>query len=117
MNDDPAKEDKGITAESDLVHPKQKRRYYSSLIDAACEDLPTGLKKAGSIAAMRLGIGFIGRQAKYRVELPGYPILGDGKGDNQNHAIPFMRGLFTQCIDANQGAYFEPWLRFESFAN
>lgn len=83
-------DDKGITAESDLVHPKQKRRYYSSLIDAACEDLPTGLKKA-----------------KYRVELPGYPILGDGKGDNQNHAIPFMRGLFTQCIDANQGAYFE----------
>lgn len=83
-------DDKGITAESDLVHPKQKRRYYSSLIDAACEDLPTGLKKA-----------------KYHVELPGYPILGDGKGDNQNHAIPFMRGLFTQCIDANQGAYFE----------
>ncbi|CAK9110029.1 1 [Durusdinium trenchii] len=83
-------EDKGITAELDLVHPKQKRRYYSSLIDGACEDLPTGLKKA-----------------KFRVELPGYPILGDGKGDNQNHAIPFMRGVFTQCIDANQGAYFE----------
>ncbi|CAK9105380.1 unnamed protein product, partial [Durusdinium trenchii] len=70
-------EDKGITAELDLVHPKQKRRYYSSLIDGACEDLPTGLKKA-----------------KFRVELPGYPILGDGKGDNQNHAIPFMRGEF-----------------------
>eukprot|EP00913_Durusdinium_trenchii_P035902 g33594.t1 len=47
-------EDKGITAELDLVHPKQKRRYYSSLIDGACEDLPTGLKKA-----------------KFRVELPG----------------------------------------------
>lgn len=83
-------DDKGITAELDSVHPKQKRRYYSSLIDGACEDLPTGLKKA-----------------KFRVELPGYPILGDGKGDNQNHAIPFMRGVFTQCIDANQGAYFE----------
>ena len=49
-------------------------------------------------------------QAKFRVELPGYPILGDGKGDNQNHAIPFMRGVFTQCIDANQGAYFDPVL-------
>lgn len=48
-------------------------------------------------------------QAKFRVELPGYPILGDGKGDNQNHAIPFMRGVFTQCIDANQGAYFDTW--------
>ncbi|CAJ1416044.1 unnamed protein product [Effrenium voratum] len=83
-------EDKGITGELDLVHPKQKRRYYSSLIDGSCEDLPTGLKKA-----------------KFRVEQPGYPILGDGKGDNQNHAIPFMRGVFSQCIDANQGAYFE----------
>lgn len=40
------KDDKGITAELDSVHPKQKRRYYSSLIDGACEDLPTGLKKA-----------------------------------------------------------------------
>lgn len=39
-------EDKGITGELDLVHPKQKRRYYSSLIDGSCEDLPTGLKKA-----------------------------------------------------------------------
>ena len=48
-------------------------------------------------------------QARFRVELPGYPILGDGKGDNQNHAIPFMRGVFTQCIDANQGAYFDSW--------
>jgi hypothetical protein len=44
------------------------------------------------------------------VELPGYPILGDGKGDNQNHAMPFMRGTLAQCIDANQGAYFEQML-------
>eukprot|EP00931_Biecheleriopsis_adriatica_P039465 TRINITY_DN22569_c0_g2_i1.p1 TRINITY_DN22569_c0_g2~~TRINITY_DN22569_c0_g2_i1.p1 ORF type:complete len:2009 (+),score=358.66 TRINITY_DN22569_c0_g2_i1:92-6118(+) len=83
-------EDKGITGESDSVHPKQKRRYFSSLIDAKSKELPTGM-----------------REAHYKVELPGYPILGDGKGDNQNHAIPFMRGVFTQCIDANQGAYFE----------
>lgn len=27
--------------------------------------------------------------------------------DNQNHAIIFLRGIFSQCIDANQGGYFE----------
>eukprot|EP00429_Kryptoperidinium_foliaceum_P001789 CAMPEP_0176014538 /NCGR_PEP_ID=MMETSP0120_2-20121206/6876_1 /TAXON_ID=160619 /ORGANISM="Kryptoperidinium foliaceum, Strain CCMP 1326" /LENGTH=258 /DNA_ID=CAMNT_0017347485 /DNA_START=34 /DNA_END=807 /DNA_ORIENTATION=- len=47
------------------------------------------------------------RTPRFRIELPGFPILGDGKSDNQNHAIPFMRGIFCQCIDANQGAYFE----------
>eukprot|EP00933_Yihiella_yeosuensis_P040353 TRINITY_DN34639_c0_g1_i1.p1 TRINITY_DN34639_c0_g1~~TRINITY_DN34639_c0_g1_i1.p1 ORF type:complete len:1965 (+),score=368.55 TRINITY_DN34639_c0_g1_i1:571-5895(+) len=84
-------EDKGITSEVDNVHHKQKRRYFSSLIDRKCPvDPSTGMKKP-----------------KLRIELPGYPILGDGKGDNQNHAIPFMRGPFSQCIDANQGAYFE----------
>ena len=31
-----------------------------------------------------------------------YPILGDGKGDNQNTAVPFTRGTYVQCIDANQ---------------
>ena len=31
-----------------------------------------------------------------------FPILGDGKGDNQNSAIPFTRGTYVQCIDANQ---------------
>lgn len=30
--------------------------------------------------------------------------------DNQNHAIIFLRGIFSQCIDANQGGYFEQML-------
>src|SRR5260370_30566179 len=29
------------------------------------------------------------RRPKFRIELPGNPILGDGKSDNQNHAIIF----------------------------
>ena len=37
-----------------------------------------------------------GRSPKYRIELPGPPILGDGKGDNQNHAIIFTRGAIVQ---------------------
>ena len=44
-----------------------------------------------------------GRRApKYKIEIPGFPILGDGKGDNQNTAVHFTRGTFVQCIDANQ---------------
>ena len=85
--------DKNVHAEVDRVHPRQHRRYFSCLIDGACQDIGGGKRKA-----------------KFQVELPGYPILGDGKSDNQNHAIIFTRGIFGQCIDANQGAYFEQML-------
>eukprot|EP00958_Prasinococcus_capsulatus_P024333 scaffold3772_cov390-Prasinococcus_capsulatus_cf.AAC.11 len=43
----------------------------------------------------------------YRVELPGPPILGEGKPENQNHAIVFTRGEVVQVIDMNQDGYFE----------
>jgi 1,3-beta-glucan synthase len=86
-------EDKGSASGQDLVHSKQARRYYSCLIDKHSRVLDCGR-----------------RVPHLRVELPGYPILGDGKGDNQNSAIPFMRGSFSQTVDANQGAYFEQML-------
>eukprot|EP00928_Gymnodinium_smaydae_P041493 TRINITY_DN28077_c0_g4_i1.p1 TRINITY_DN28077_c0_g4~~TRINITY_DN28077_c0_g4_i1.p1 ORF type:complete len:1952 (-),score=281.40 TRINITY_DN28077_c0_g4_i1:28-5328(-) len=87
-------EDKNETADKDRIHLRQQRRYFSCLIDKTCPPVPGTLKLA----------------PKLTIELPGFPILGDGKGDNQNHAIPFMRGLINQCIDANQGAYFEQML-------
>jgi len=82
--------DKGDHATADSVHLCQERRYYSCLIDRTCK-----IDESKPYKPM------------FRIELPGFPILGDGKGDNQNHAIPFMRGHFSQGIDANQGAYFE----------
>jgi len=85
--------EKNLTADADKVHQHQGRRYFSCLIDRSCSLLPNGR-----------------RAPKFRIELPGFPILGDGKSDNQNHAIPFMRGAFCQCIDSNQGAYFEQML-------
>lgn len=85
--------EKGADGDADGVHPSQSRRYFSCLIDRTCERDDRGRRKP-----------------KFKIELPGYPILGDGKGDNQNHAIPFTRGTFLQCIDANQGAYFEQML-------
>ncbi|KAI8807803.1 1,3-beta-glucan synthase component GLS1 [Cladochytrium replicatum] len=51
---------------------------------------------------------------KYRIQLPGPPILGDGKSDNQNHAITFCRGEFLQLIDANQDNYLEEALKVRS---
>jgi callose synthase len=38
----------------------------------------------------------------YSIKLPGNPILGEGKPENQNHAVIFTRGDAVQTIDMNQ---------------
>ncbi|KAM3698993.1 hypothetical protein ACJW31_06G228400 [Castanea mollissima] len=44
----------------------------------------------------------------YRIKLPGRPIdVGEGKPENQNHAIIFTRGEALQTLDMNQDNYFE----------
>ncbi|KAF9081904.1 1,3-beta-D-glucan synthase [Mortierella sp. AD031] len=50
---------------------------YSVLIDGQCELMPEGKRKP-----------------RFRIRLPGNPILGDGKSDNQNHSIIFTRGEY-----------------------
>ncbi|KAH8833629.1 1,3-beta-glucan synthase [Flagelloscypha sp. PMI_526] len=73
-------------------------RLFSALIDGHSEiDERTGKRKP-----------------KFRVELPGNPILGDGKSDNQNHAIIFYRGEYLQLIDANQDNYLEECLKIRN---
>ncbi|KAH9951333.1 1,3-beta-glucan synthase [Amylocystis lapponica] len=73
-------------------------RLYSVLIDGHSElDPDTGKRKP-----------------KFRVELPGNPILGDGKSDNQNHAIIFYRGEYLQLIDANQDNYLEECIKIRN---
>ncbi|MCO5556549.1 hypothetical protein L7F22_010099 [Adiantum nelumboides] len=47
----------------------------------------------------------------YRVQLPGPLKLGEGKPENQNHAIIFTRGDALQTIDMNQDNYFEEALK------
>lgn len=71
--------------------------YYSSLIDGTSEMGENGK-----------------RIPRYRIRLPGNPILGDGKSDNQNHAIIFYRGEFLQLIDANQDNYLEECLKIRN---
>jgi len=55
-----------------------------------------------------------GIQEVYRVRLPGNPILGEGKPENQNHAMIFTRGEFVQTIDMNQEGYFEEALKMRN---
>lgn len=41
-------------------------------------------------------------QEIYRIKLPGSAKIGEGKPENQNHAIIFSRGEALQTIDMNQ---------------
>ncbi|KAF0698946.1 Aste57867_10468 [Aphanomyces stellatus] len=47
----------------------------------------------------------------YRLELAGDPIIGEGKPENQNHAVIFSRGELIQCVDMNQDGYLEECLK------
>ncbi|KAF9430092.1 1,3-beta-D-glucan synthase [Podila epigama] len=70
---------------------------YSVLIDGQCEKMPDGKRKP-----------------RFRIRLPGNPILGDGKSDNQNHSIIFSRGEYLQLVDANQDNYLEEALKIRN---
>ncbi|KAH7568921.1 hypothetical protein JRO89_XS06G0072900 [Xanthoceras sorbifolium] len=50
----------------------------------------------------------------YRIRLPGTLKLGEGKPENQNHAIIFTRGDALQTIDMNQDNYFEEALKMRN---
>ncbi|KAI6697333.1 hypothetical protein NL676_017452 [Syzygium grande] len=50
----------------------------------------------------------------YRVQLPGPSKLGEGKLENQNHALIFTRGDAVQTIDMNQDNYFEEALKMRN---
>lgn len=81
----------------DIDPVTKKRTYYSALIDGSSSIQANGKRKP-----------------KYRIRLSGNPILGDGKSDNQNHAIIFCRGEYCQLIDANQDNYLQECLKIRS---
>ncbi|EDK37070.2 hypothetical protein PGUG_01168 [Meyerozyma guilliermondii ATCC 6260] len=83
--------------EEPALSEEEDPRIYSALIDGHCEILENGR-----------------RRPKFRVQLSGNPILGDGKSDNQNHALIFHRGEYIQLIDANQDNYLEECLKIRS---
>ncbi|KAI9478173.1 MAG: putative 1,3-beta-D-glucan synthase subunit [Benjaminiella poitrasii] len=71
--------------------------FYSVLINGHCSFKPDGT-----------------RSPKYRIRLPGNPILGDGKSDNQNTALIYYRGEYLQLIDANQDNYLEECIKIRN---
>lgn len=88
--------------------------YYSVLIKHDSED-------ASAITGETSGPAVTARQKHntrvkevYRVKLPGNPIVGEGKPENQNHAIIFTRGRYLQAIDMNQAGYFEESLKMRN---
>ncbi|KAF8090598.1 hypothetical protein N665_0472s0027 [Sinapis alba] len=70
--------------------------YYSALAKAAPQTNHTG----SSISVNQ-------DQVIYQIKLPGPPILGEGKPENQNNSIIFTRGEGLQTIDMNQDYYIE----------
>ncbi|GFZ00541.1 glucan synthase-like 1 [Actinidia rufa] len=50
----------------------------------------------------------------YRIRLPGPLKIGEGKPENQNHAIIFTRGDAVQTIDMNQDNCFEEALKMRN---
>lgn len=48
----------------------------------------------------------------YRIKLPGSAKIGEGKPENQNHAIIFTRGEALQTIDMNQVSEMKLWCYF-----
>ncbi|KAL8123352.1 hypothetical protein AgCh_011353 [Apium graveolens] len=53
-------------------------------------------------------------QEIYSIKLPGDPKLGEGKPENQNHAIVFTRGEAVQTIDMNQDNYLEEAMKLRN---
>ncbi|CAI5480067.1 unnamed protein product, partial [Closterium sp. Yama58-4] len=51
----------------------------------------------------------------FQVQLPGPIKIGEGKPENQNHAIIFTRGEALQTIDMNQDSYLEEALKIRNF--
>ncbi|KAL2940900.1 Callose synthase 3 [Bienertia sinuspersici] len=77
--------------------------YYSALVKAA---LPASTNSKESVQNLD--------QVVYQIKLPGPPILGEGKPENQNHAIIFTRGEGLQTIDMNQDNYLEEALKMRN---
>ncbi|MCO5553164.1 hypothetical protein L7F22_006685 [Adiantum nelumboides] len=57
----------------------------------------------------------LGREVEiYRVQLPGSIQIGEGKPENQNHALIFTQGDAIQTIDMNQDNCFEEALKMRN---
>ncbi|GJN30162.1 hypothetical protein PR202_gb18448 [Eleusine coracana subsp. coracana] len=84
---------------------KMETAYYSTLVKVA---LTKDSESADPDPVQNLD------QVIYRIKLPGPAMLGEGKPENQNHAIIFTRGEGLQTIDMNQDNYMEEALKMRN---
>ncbi|GAU32921.1 hypothetical protein TSUD_152820, partial [Trifolium subterraneum] len=85
---------------ADLKHSALRVAYIDETEDA------NGGKKVYYSVLVKGGEKY--DQEIYRIKLPGPPTeIGEGKPENQNHAIIFTRGEALQTIDMNQDNYYE----------
>ncbi|OMO49646.1 Glycosyl transferase, family 48 [Corchorus capsularis] len=86
-------------------HPSLRVAY----IDEREENIGGKSQKTYYSVLVKGGDKFDGYEREiYRIKLPGPPTkIGEGKPENQNHAIIFTRGEALQTIDMNQENYFE----------
>uniref|UniRef100_A0A1D1XVQ2 1,3-beta-glucan synthase n=2 Tax=Anthurium amnicola TaxID=1678845 RepID=A0A1D1XVQ2_9ARAE len=86
--------------EEEQINDKSKMMsgtvYYSTLVKAALAKPDANNEPVQNLD-----------QVIYRIKLPGPAMLGEGKPENQNHAIIFTRGDGLQTIDMNQDNYLE----------
>ncbi|ORX87727.1 glucan synthase [Basidiobolus meristosporus CBS 931.73] len=107
-------------SKSDMENVEFLLNSYPDLQIAYLEEAPSHIQGEGSLFFSCLIDGFCEfgsdgrRKPKFRILLPGNPILGDGKSDNQNHSIIFTRGEYLQLIDANQDNYLEEALKIRN---
>ncbi|KAK9085808.1 hypothetical protein Sjap_026219 [Stephania japonica] len=105
-------------AQKSLGNPQAKdviglmRRYPSLRVAYVEEKEVIGAKNTCKIYSSILVKAVNGLdQEIYRIKLPGTPNVGEGKPENQNHAIIFTRGDILQTIDMNQDSYLEEALK------
>ncbi|KAK3150352.1 hypothetical protein QOZ80_3AG0232130 [Eleusine coracana subsp. coracana] len=91
--------------EDRLEEKKMETAYYSTLVKVA---LTKDSESADPDPVQNLD------QVIYRIKLPGPAMLGEGKPENQNHAIIFTRGEGLQTIDMNQDNYMEEALKMRN---
>lgn len=80
------------------------QEYFSVLIKGRTEEDDADANGGAKRTSGSGGGGARGDriQEVYRVKLPGNPVVGEGKPENQNHAVIFTRGEHLQAIDMNQ---------------
>ncbi|XVF71199.1 hypothetical protein PTKIN_Ptkin12aG0016900 [Pterospermum kingtungense] len=90
-----------------LMYPSLRVAYIDEVDEPVKETEGKTQKVYYSVLLKGDRINFCEREI-YRIKLPGPPTkIGEGKPENQNHAIVFTRGEALQTIDMNQDNYFE----------